>query len=383
MGRPVSGSEPTASRARPAHTGARPAHTGISGRAAVALVLVVLSVSAVALLHLIDVPKVIYRPGPAYDTLGDLNGHPVVQVEGAETYPTSGSLDFTTITLSGGPRFPVSAWDWFGALVDPTTSVQDEQDVFPPEVTAKQIREQNVELMQNSQQGAAVVALRAIGETVPEQVKVAQIVVDAPADGVLRVDDEVRSVDGREIATPDDVRETLQELEPGDQATFDLVRDGEELTIEVPTGEGDVPEGESQGPTVIGVYLASDFDLPYDVTIDAGNVGGPSAGLMFSLALYDTLTPGELTGGQEIAGTGAITSDGTVLPIGGIQQKLIGADRAGADYFLAPADNCAEVVGHEPDGMTVASVQDFDQAREVVESLASGDVADLPTCEVS
>ncbi|MGI8948281.1 MAG: YlbL family protein [Ornithinimicrobium sp.] len=361
----------------------RPAHTAISVRAGLALVLVVLGVSAVALLHLVEVPKVIYRPGPAYDTLGELNGHPVVMVDGAQTYPTSGSLDFTTITLSGGPRFPVSAWDWLAALVDPTTAVQDEEDVFPPDVSAEQIREQNVELMQNSQQGAAVVALRALGETVPEQVKVAQVIVDAPADGVLRVDDEVRSVDGQDIATPDDVRDVLQGFDPGDEVSFELVRDGEQRSIDVPTGEGDAPEGESEGPTIIGVYLASDFELPYEVTIDAGNVGGPSAGLMFSLALYDTLTPGELTGGQEIAGTGAITSEGTVLPIGGIQQKMIGADRAGADYFLAPADNCGEVVGHEPDGMTVASVQDFAQAREVVEALASGETDGLPTCEVS
>lgn len=377
MGRAVSGSERAESPAP------RPAHTAISVRAGLALVLVVLGVSAVALLHLVEVPKVIYRPGPAYDTLGELNGHPVVMVDGAQTYPTSGSLDFTTITLSGGPRFPVSAWDWLAALVDPTTAVQDEEDVFPPDVSAEQIREQNVELMQNSQQGAAVVALRALGETVPEQVKVAQVIVDAPADGVLRVDDEVRSVDGQDIATPDDVRDVLQGFDPGDEVSFELVRDGEQRSIDVPTGEGDAPEGESEGPTIIGVYLASDFELPYEVTIDAGNVGGPSAGLMFSLALYDTLTPGELTGGQEIAGTGAITSEGTVLPIGGIQQKMIGADRAGADYFLAPADNCGEVVGHEPDGMTVASVQDFAQAREVVEALASGETDGLPTCEVS
>ncbi len=367
----------------PQAASARPAHTGISARAAIALVLVILTVSAVAILHLIDVPKVIYRPGPVYDTLGEVDGHPVIAVDGATTYPTTGSLDFTTITLSGGPRFPVSAWDWLAALVDPTTSVQDEADVFPPDATAEQIREQNVELMANSQEGAAVVALRAIGETVPEQVKVAQIVVDAPADGVLRADDEILSVDGEVIATPDDVREVLQRFKPGEEVGFTLLRGGKERSIKVPTGAGEVPEGETVAPTVIGVYLASDYELPYEITIDAGNVGGPSAGLMFSLALYDTLTPGELTGGEEIAGTGTIASDGKVGPIGGIQQKLIGADRAGADYFLAPADNCGEVVGHEPDGMTVARVGTFDEAREVIERVASGDTSGLPTCEVS
>nr|WP_269813106.1 PDZ domain-containing protein [Ornithinimicrobium sediminis] len=227
--------------------------------------------------------------------------------------------------------------------------------------------------MQNSQQEAAVVALRAVGESVPEQVKVAQVIVDAPADGVLRVNDEIRQVDGRDVANPDDVRDILQDFEPGTDVPFRLVRDGEEQTIEVPTGE-------DEGRTVIGVYIRSDFDLPYEVTIDAGNVGGPSAGLMFSLALYDTITPGELTGGLDFAGTGTINSLGEVGPIGGIQQKLVGADRAGADYFLAPAANCPEVLGHEPEGLTVARIETFDQALELVEALGEGAEVEVPTC---
>ena len=113
----------------------------------------------------------------------------------------------------------------------------------------------------------------------------------------------------------------------------------------------------------MGVGLRLDYDLPVDVTLRTGNVGGPSAGLMFSLAIYDALTPGELTGGKKIAGTGTMDDDGTVGPIGGIRQKLIGARRAGADFFLAPADNCAEVVGNVPDGLQVVKVESFDDGR--------------------
>lgn len=351
----------------------RPAHTGISARAATALLLTVVLVTVVALLNLIEVPKVIYRPGPVYDTLGEVDGTAVITVEEAETFPTSGRLDFTTVTVSGGPRFPVTAWDYLTSYLDTSTTRADEADVFPPDVTADQIREQNVALMQNSQEEAAVVALRAVGETVPEQVKVAQVVVDAPADGVLRVNDEIRQVDGRDIGNPGEVRDILQEFDPGDEVPFRLVRDGDEQTIDVPTGQ-------DEDRTVIGVYLASDFDLPFEVTIDAGNVGGPSAGLMFSLALYDTLTPGELTGGLEFAGTGTINSVGEVGPIGGIQQKMIGADRAGADYFLAPAGNCDEVVGHEPDGLKVARIDTFDQARDLLQDLGEGTEVEVPTC---
>jgi Lon-like protease len=352
---------------------ARPAHTGISGRAASALLLTVVVVTVVALLNLVEVSKVIYRPGPVYDTLGEVDGRPVVTVEDAETFPTSGSLDFTTVTVSGGPRFPVTAWDWLTSYLDPSTTRADEEDVFPPEVTADQIREQNVALMQNSQEEAAVVALRAMGETVPEQVKVAQVVVDAPADGVLRVNDEILQVADQDIDNPGDVRDVLQEFEPGDEVPFTLLRDGEERLIDVPTGE-------DQDRTVIGVYLASDFELPVEVTIDAGNVGGPSAGLMFSLALYDTLTPGELTGGKDFAGTGTITSTGEVGAIGGIRQKMIAAEREGAEFFLAPAGNCDEVVGQEPEGLTVARIETFDQARDLVEQLGAGGEVDVPTC---
>ncbi|MGB3764121.1 MAG: PDZ domain-containing protein [Ornithinimicrobium sp.] len=360
----------------------RPAHTGISRRAAVALATVVVLVATVAVLNLISVPKVIYRPGPAYDALGQVDGTDVISVNGLPTYPTSGTLDFTTITLSGGPRFPVSAWEWLGAHFDSSSAIADERDVFPEDVTPDEVREQNLELMTDSQQQAAVVALRAIGEDVPEEVKVAQVLVDAPADGVLSVNDQILAVAGDSIQTPDELREVLQDVTPGDEVEFTIVRDGAEQKIMVPTGEqtDTSADGTEASRTIIGVYPASDFDLPFDITVNAGNVGGPSAGLMFTLAIYDSITPGELTGGQDFAGTGTINSEGDVGPIGGIAQKMIGAQDEGADYFLAPADNCPDVVGHVPEGLKVAKVATFDEARDVVEAVGKDPEASLPQC---
>ncbi|MGB3829804.1 MAG: PDZ domain-containing protein [Ornithinimicrobium sp.] len=360
----------------------RPAHTGISGRAALALMTVVVLIAAVAILNLVNVPKVIYRPGPAYDALGQVNGADVVTVEGLPTYPTSGTLDFTTITLSGGPRFPVSAWEWLGAHFDSSSAIADERDVFPPDVTPAQVREQNLELMTDSQQQAAVVALRAIGEQVPEEVKVAQVLVDAPADGVLSVNDQIVAVGDQDIETPDELRDVLQEVTPGDEVDFTIVRDGTEQQIAVPTTEQSetAADGTTTSRTIIGIYPASDFELPYDIKVSAGNVGGPSAGLMFTLAIYDSITPGELTGGRDFAGTGTINSKGEVGPIGGIAQKMIGAQDAGADYFLAPADNCPDVVGNIPDGLAVAKVATFAEARDVVEAVGKDPKAPLPQC---
>ncbi len=360
----------------------RPAHTGISRRAAVALVTVVLLVAAVALLNLVNVPKVIYRPGPAYDALGQVDGTDVISVDGLPTYPTSGTLDFTTITLSGGPRFPVSAWEWLGAHLDSSSAIADERDVFPEEVTPAEVREQNLELMTDSQQQAAVVALRAIGEDVPEEVKVAQVLVDAPADGVLSVNDQILAVGEQSIETPDELRDVLQEVTPGDEVEFTIVRDGKEQQIMVPTVEQTdiAADGTEVTRTIIGIYPASDFDLPYDITVNAGNVGGPSAGLMFTLAIYDSITPGELTGGLNFAGTGTINSEGDVGPIGGIAQKMIGAQDAGADYFLAPADNCSDVLGYIPQGLKVAKVATFEEARDVIEAVGKDPKATLPQC---
>lgn len=350
---------------------------------AVGLVLCVLLVAGVAIMNMVDVAKVLYRPGPIYNTLGETNGHPTIVVDGAETYPTEGELNFTTVTLYGGPRFPVSAWDWLLAEVDPNTDVVDEELVYPPEMTAQQVQEQNSELMAESQDAAAVVGVRAAGVEVPEQVKVAQVIVDAPAAGTLEVNDEILSVGGTEIDNPAQVREVLQAYEPGDEVEFELIRDGEEMTLDVPTGEDEAAgeeDGGTQTRTVIGVYLASDFELPFDVTIDAGNVGGPSAGLMFSLAVYDTLTEGELTGGHVFAGTGTIDSSGAVGPISGIRQKMISSADEGVEYFLAPAGNCDDVRGNEPDELEVVKIETFDQARDIVEAIGEGEEVELPRC---
>lgn len=356
-----------------------PAHTSISRRTASALVAVVVIVTVIALANLVTVPKVIYRPGPVYTTLGEVDGKPVVSIAGAKTYPTSGTLDFTTVVLYGGPRDDVTAWEWLWAELDPRADVVAEERVYPSDVTADQVREQNAELMAHSQQGAAVVALRAAGEEVTEDIVVAQVIEEAPAAGVLHVDDVITEVAGEPVATPTDVSDALQQFEPGEQVAMTVLREGQATTLEVPTGEG---SGQTEGRTVIGVYLASDYQLPYEVAIDAGNVGGPSAGLMFSLAVYDLITPGELTGGKEFAGTGTMArpETGEVGPISGIRQKMIGARDAGAEYFLAPADNCDQVRGSEPAGLEVVRVESFEEARHLVETIGDGEDVELPRC---
>ncbi len=314
-------------------------------------------------------PYLILRAGPAIDTLGQTGGHDLVQVKGVPTYPTTGSLDFTTVAQYGGPGYEINVWDTLFARLDPGASVVPIADLYPPDVTRDQVREATNRQMAGSQHAAAAVALRAVGK--PEQAVVAQVLADGPAAGRLRVDDEILAVDGTRVRIAPDVSRLVQSA--GEQVSFEVRRDGRTTTVSVPTRV-------TQGRRLVGIGLEARFAHDLDVTIDAGDVGGPSAGMMFALAVYDRITPGPLTGGQRIAGTGTIGIDGGVGRIGGIDHKMVGASDAGISWFLAPAADCAEVVGHVPDGMHVAKVATFDEARHAVEEIAAGRGRQLATC---
>ncbi len=138
---------------------------------------------------------------------------------------------------------------------------------------------------------------------------------------------------------------------------------------------------ERDGSVVLGVGVRMDYEFPIDVELQLDNVGGPSAGMMFALGIIDKLTPGAMTGGEIVAGTGTIDSAGEVGAIGGIRQKLWGAEDAGADWFLAPASNCDEVTGHVPDGLSVFAVSTLDEARTIVEAIGEGaDTSGFASC---
>jgi PDZ domain-containing protein len=227
--------------------------------------------------------------------------------------------------------------------------------------------------MVDSQQEAIAVALRATGRTVPQHLVLAEVAPDAPSAALLRAGDVVEAVDGTPVTTSEQIRAAISRHRPGEFVQLRLLRHGTEISVAAKTRS-------SAGRTTIGVFLGLRFTFPVDVKINAGDVGGPSAGTMFALGVYDKLTPGALTGGQNIAGTGTIDVTGTVGPIGGIRQKLAGARAGGAQWFLAPSADCNEVVGHVPDGLRVVKIATFDQARSSVEAIAAGRGASLPTC---
>ncbi|MDO9397409.1 MAG: S16 family serine protease [Herbiconiux sp.] len=327
-------------------------------------------------------PYVIEQPGPVFDTLGtqesDGEDVPLISIDGAETYPTAGTLDMLTVSVRGTRESRPSWADIFASWFDASKAAIPIDEVYPPSVTTEQRNEQNATLMVNSQQEAVAAALTEQGIAFTSHVTVAAVDPDGPAAGVLETGDILLDVNGSTFADVDGLRAVVAENGTDRPAQVHLQRaDGSDATVEVtPT------LSESTDAPALGIAAGYGYDFPFDVEIKLDDVGGPSAGMMFALGIIDKLTPGELNGGQNVAGTGTIDAAGEVGPIGGIRQKLFGARDAGASYFLAPASNCDEVVGHVPDGIQVFAVSTLSDSMTALETIAGGgDTAALPSCE--
>lgn len=323
----------------------------------------------------LPVPYVIERPGPAIDVLGEWDGEEILVIDGAQTHPTDGALMMTTVSVDGGPGYRVTPVEVVAAWFDRSKMVLPREAVFPEGQTREQTALNNTAAMSTSQQGAVAVALDELGIGYEAVVMIAGVEEGAPADGTVEGGDVIVSVGGESASSLEGYRELIRSTPEGETVPMRVRRDGEELDLEVPSEMAD-------GAPRMGVVLAAGYEFPMDVQIGVGDIGGPSAGMIFSLSVYDELTPGSLTGGHQIAGTGTIAVDGAVGPIGGIRQKMVGAEESEAEFFLAPSANCDEVVGYEPDGLEVVAVTDFEDAISATETIAeNGSAEGLPTCE--
>jgi PDZ domain-containing protein len=347
----------------------RPSASGLS-----VVVCGFVAVLCAALIAVVPAHYAILSPGPATNALGTSDGQRLIQVTGHPTYPTTGALDFTTVRIYGGPGTHVNLFLAVKGWLSGQDAVIPEELEFPKNKTSKQIDEQNAQDMTTSQEDAAAAALRELGITVPEVITITSRTANAPAAKVLRDGDIITSIDGVRLTSNEQLHAAIEKHKPGDVLTLGLVRNKKPITVRAKTTK----DGDR---TLLGITPGITFRMPFTVKIDTHDVGGPSAGTMFALAVYDTLTPGSLTGGKRIAGTGTIDpSDGAVGAIGGIAQKMIGAKRSGAQWFLAPESNCDEVVGHVPDGLRVVKISTLHQARLDVEQIAAGTGSSLPTC---
>lgn len=349
----------------------------------------VLAAVLLFVLAMLPTPYVIQVPGPVYDTLGEVTfGReevPLIEIPDETTYPTSGSLSLLTVGTIGSRDNPVSWFEVALAWLDPSKAALPIDYVYPPGFSVEESNQANRILMQNSQQDAVAAALHTLGYEFGFTVSVDSLIEDSPAYGALKPGDVLVAANGVPVTGLTQLRDTIADHGAGTPMIFDIVRNGvkREVRVTPEIRELETEEGETEPRPAIGVYLAVEYDLPVEVSIQLENVGGPSGGMMFALGIIDKLTPGALTGGEDVAGTGTITREGEVGAIGGIVHKMYGARDAGAEWFLAPASNCDEVVGHVPDGITVVAVQTLDDALTALETIAAGqDTRGLASCSM-
>ncbi|MDF2967269.1 MAG: hypothetical protein K0Q93_1047 [Nocardioidaceae bacterium] len=338
------------------------------------VVLVVLTCVAL----LLPVPYVTLRPGPTRDVLAASDGKPIVEIDGHRTYPTEGSLSLTTVSVTSAGQ-EVGLLEAFQAWFSSTDAIVPRDSVYPPEQTAEEAEQESAEQMASSQEISAVAALRLLGDRVPEKLMVTEVDDDGPADESLRQGDRIIGIDGARVVSAEQGLADLRAREPGSDVEVAVRRDGQRRVFTLETR----PSPDDKAIPVIGIQVGVDYILPFDVRINVGDeIGGPSAGTVFALAIYDKLTKGSLVGGMEVAGTGSILADGTVESIGGIQQKVVGAQDAGAGVFLVPAANCEEALGGAVDtsDITLVDVATLKDAVDALSTLTDDPAAEVDTC---
>jgi len=330
---------------------------------AVAGFLVVL-LSAVA--ALLPVPYVALSPGPVTNTLGAVGKMELIRIEGRETYPDRGRLDLTTVSVLGGPSRRLDLVTALRGWLDDTVAIVPEKQVYPDGQSPEEIEEQSATEMRDSQENATTAALRHLGIPVTTRLLVAEVDPASFARGKLRRGDELFEVDGEQVVGGAQLRDVVTAHEPGDTVRLVVGRGGRRIPLSVRTRKA--PDGR----TIVGVGTRDEADYPFVVEISLQDVGGPSAGTMFALGIVDKLTPGSLTGGEHIAGTGTIDDAGQVGAIGGITQKMVAAREAGATVFLAPARNCAEALRTKPDGLRLVRAKTLTDAVRALDLIREG-----------
>jgi PDZ domain-containing protein len=326
-------------------------------------------------------PYYAFTPGKATDTEG------AILIEGTETFPSEGEINFTTVRVKRvTPLRALQAW------LDPAIDVVSERS-YLGDRSPSENRSINLDLMADSKATAIYVALTTLGYDVEVSgggAVVRQVSPEVPAATVLKAGDVIVAVNGTAVHLDNELGTILAAFQPGDEVTLTIERpvpdsagvDGtqeyETLTLPVTLA------AREDGSALIGISVGTrddvEFDFPVDIDIDSGSVGGPAAGLAFTLGIIDALTPGELTGGEKIATTGTIRLDGTVGPVGGVKQKTVTVERSGATLFLVPVEEyetAREVAGEDTD-LEIVAVEDVDDAL-VALAERGGNAADLVT----
>jgi PDZ domain-containing protein len=314
------------------------------------------------LLAVVTVPYVSLGPGPTFDTLGEFDGKQVVDIQGAETHPTSGHLNMTTVSQRDDLTFGQALSLWMSGR----EQLVPRELVYPPDKSREDVDKANDADFQQSEDSAEYAALGYL--KYPSAVTVDDVNDPGPSAGKLQSGDAIDAVNGIPVANVDQFTSMLKDTKAGQEVVIDYRRkNGPPGTATITLGSKPDRDFGYLGVAVLNAPWA-----PFKIDFNLANVGGPSAGLMFSLAVVDKLTTGDLNGSKFVAGTGTISSDGKVGSIGGITHKMLAARDAGATVFLVPADNCSEARTGNEDGLDLVKVDSLGQAVDALHTLTAG-----------
>lgn len=310
----------------------------------------------------LTVPYAAEGPGPMFNTLGEVEGEDVIDIEGAETDPVAGNLNMTTVSVRTNMTLPQALGRWLTT----DDSIVPVSQILPPDLDEDELREYNEAEFAASEGNATVAAMRYLGK--PTRVIVHDLLEKSPSADALAPDDVITAVDGTAVTQPSEVQDAVRAHAPGDELAVEIARGDETRQVRITLGENPHEKGEP----MMGILMTSEPAGEVTVNYNLNDVGGPSAGMIFSLAVIDKLSPGQLNHGKFVAGTGTIAESGEVGPIGGITHKLAGARDAGVELFLAPEENCDAVRTVDTGDMTVASVKNLDEAVAAMDDFAAG-----------
>ena len=330
----------------------------------------VLGGTLLAVAALLPVPFIELAPGPTFNTLGEADGTPIIVIQRATTYPTSGHLDLTTVNERGGPGNGIYLGRVIVGWADPRVRVVPREAFYPDQVSQSDVEAENVQMFNDSETDSIAAALHYLDKPVLQVVIVSSVIGGGPSDGILAPGDQILTINGAPVKTLPDVSKEMSTVAPGSTVTIRIAhQNGGTDAVKVTTGS--LPKDPHRA--YLGITVGTTLRGTFPITVTLGGVGGPSAGTMLSLGIIDKLTPGELTGGKFIAGTGTISPDGTVGRIGGIAQKMVGARNNGATLFLAPAGNCDDVrAASVPAGLTIARISTLADAVQAVTDYVAG-----------
>jgi PDZ domain-containing protein len=300
----------------------------------------------------------------------------LLEVESTSDYPVfepNGELRILTVNSWGGPAGPLVVGDALRSIWDRAITIEPVEFLYPEPVDSETEKEEGEFQFSSSGNTAIAVALTYLGIPLESHLKIFNLNADGPAAGLLAPGDILRKLDDSEILTFDDLTAFMEKQKPNNTIDVTVERNNQLKTYEIKTF------ADEEGKARIGIYLFTEYIGPMDITVHLENVGGPSAGLAFTLAIYDKLTAGNLLQGRNIAVTGTIEFDSSVGAIGGMYQKMAAAKRAGASLMLIPAANCVDTTKGLPDGLQIVPVSSFAEAVAVLE----GSIKPLPACTVS